>query len=221
MSKAAFAITLFLTVLAGAILAAWPEIDIYVAQHFFVDGAFAGRSGPARAARSILYYGPFLVPLGMLAAWAAPRLGFSLAPRWIPRTRTLVFLALSLALAPGVLVNGILKEHSNRPRPVHLDRFAGSAEFRPWYRFDGSCRSNCSFVSGEVSTAAWLAAPASLLPPPARVPAMAGALAVATATGALRMAFGGHFLSDVVMAILLTLLVCQALAIMILPKPRE
>ena len=61
----------------------------------------------------------------------------------------MIFLAVSLLLAPGLLVNVVLKEVSARPRPNQVENFGGSAEFRPWFRFDGACRSNCSFVSGE------------------------------------------------------------------------
>ena len=43
-------------------------------------------------------------------------------------------------------------------------------------------------------------APASLAPLPWRAPAIAGAVVFGAAVGLLRMAFGGHFLSDVVFA---------------------
>ena len=42
---------------------------------------------------------------------------------------------------------------------------------------DGACKRNCSFVSGEASTGFWMVAPASLLPPPWRGPAIVAAFA--------------------------------------------
>ena len=46
---------------------------------------------------------------------------------------------------------------------------------------------------------------------------MAGAFAIALLTGGTRMAFGGHYLSDVLFAILLTLLVTEGLSRLMLP----
>jgi membrane-associated phospholipid phosphatase len=54
-----------------------------------------------------------------------------------------------------------------------------------------------------------MVAPASLAPPPWRAPAILAALGFGVATSALRMAFGGHYLSDVVLAALSTLILVQ------------
>ena len=128
-----------------------------------------------------------------------------------------LFLSLSLALGPGLLVNVVLKEHSQRPRPVQTLDLGGQWEFRPWYRFDGQCERNCSFVSGEAASAFWTVAPAMLAPPPVRPVAVAGALLFGAATAALRMAFGGHYLSDVLLAGLFTLLIALILYRFLIP----
>jgi lipid A 4'-phosphatase len=130
---------------------------------------------------------------------------------WLPSGRAVLFLAMSLALGPGLLVNLVLKEHSHRPRPVQTQEMGGKWEFRPWYRFDGQCERNCSFVSGEAASGFWTLAPALLTPPPVRPVAVAVALTFGAATGALRMAFGGHYLSDVLFAGLFTLLIILGL----------
>ena len=54
-----------------------------------------------------------------------------------------------------------------------------------------------------------MVAPASLLPPPWRGPAIAAAFAFGTAASLLRMAFGGHYLSDVLLGGLITLIVIE------------
>lgn len=216
MSKTAFGITLTLTLLAGVLFAWWPELDLSIAGYFFGEGPFAGRGRGERLLRQFFYYGPLIVPLAFSIAWLLTRLGLALPAKFVPANRTMIYLFASLLLAPALLVNGLLKEHSNRPRPNQLVQFGGKSEFRPWHRFDGACISNCSFVSGEVSTSAWLAAPASLLPAPWKAPAIAAAIVFAAATGALRMAFGGHFMSDVAFAILFTLLICQGLHLLLM-----
>jgi membrane-associated phospholipid phosphatase len=54
-----------------------------------------------------------------------------------------------------------------------------------------------------------MVAPASLAPPPAQAPLIAGALLFGTLTSLLRMAFGGHYLSDVILAALVMLIIIK------------
>ena len=121
--------------------------------------------------------------------------------------RAIIFLALTMAIGPGLLVNAVFKPHGGRPRPVEIREFGGKQSYVPWWNFEGGCQNNCSFVSGETSTAAWLFAPAVLVPAPWRAFAIAGAALFTVSVGALRMAYGGHFFSDVVFAALMTCLV--------------
>jgi membrane-associated phospholipid phosphatase len=121
-----------------------------------------------------------------------------------------VFLVATLALGPGLLVNGVLKEVSHRPRPEQTQQFGGPWPFRPYESFDGACRSNCSFVSGEVATAAWTLAPALLAPLLYRHWAILASLLFTAAVARLRMAFGGHYFSDVALAALFTTLIVLA-----------
>jgi len=75
-------------------------------------------------------------------------------------------------------------------------------------------------VSGEVAEAFWLVAPASLAPPPMRAWTIGAALAFGALTALLRVAYGGHYLSDVLLAALLMLIVVQS-ARMLLYRRRE
>lgn len=121
--------------------------------------------------------------------------------------RAVLFLVSTLALAPGLLVNVVLKDHWHRPRPVQITEFGGAQSYVDWWNPAGGCERNCSFVSGEVSSAAWMFAPAMLAPPHWRVAAFAGAAVFTAVISFVRMAAGGHFLTDVLFAILFTLIV--------------
>ena len=77
----------------------------------------------------------------------------------------------------------------------------------PWWDPRGTCGKNCSFFSGEGATAFWTYAPAALAPAPWRPLAYAAATVFGIATSGLRMAFGGHFFTDVAVAGLVTFLV--------------
>jgi lipid A 4'-phosphatase len=214
-----FALTLALVGTAGAavIFSVWPGIDTSVAAWFYQGGRFLGPGGFAGTLRKIFYWTPSVLLAAAIAAYLARRMRFKVPAA--PSGRQLAFLLLTMALGPGLLVNSGLKEHSHRPRPSEIVEFGGSMTFRPFYQFDGGCRRNCSFVSGEASTAFWTLAPASLAPAPVRLEAVTAALAFGTATSLLRMAFGGHFLSDVVFAGLFTVLVLYGLNRLLLPAP--
>ncbi len=204
MYRHAILVALALLILTGALFALAPELDLAAARLFLKNGAFIGITPLGETLRTLGYQGPFWL-LGLaFFGWAARRLGFARIPA--PSPRSLVFLVLTLAIGPGLLVNVGLKNHSHRPRPVQTVELGGKWDFRPWYRFDGQCEKNCSVVSGEASSAFWTLGPALLAPPPLRPSAVIAALTFGTSVAALRMAFGGHYLSDSLISGLLTIL---------------
>jgi len=128
--------------------------------------------------------------------------GRLILPRWrmLVRGRAALFLVLTMALGPGLLTNAILKDNWARSRPIDVKELGGTDRFMPWWNPFGDCPANCSFVAGEASGAFWTLAPAALTPPQWRAAAYAGALTFGVAVGALRIAAGGHFFTDVVFA---------------------
>ena len=66
-------------------------------------------------------------------------------------------------------------------------------------------------MSGEASLAFWTVAPASLAPPQMRPVALGAAVVFGTAVGSLRVAFGRHFVTDIVFAGLITIAIVLAL----------
>ena len=118
-----------------------------------------------------------------------------------------MFLLVTLILSAGILTNLTFKSYWGRPRPVVVTQFNGDLPFVPWWDPRGGCGRNCSFFSGEGATAFWTYAPAALTPPAWRPLAFAGATVFGIVTSVLRMAFGGHFFTDVAAAGLVTFLV--------------
>jgi membrane-associated PAP2 superfamily phosphatase len=186
----------------------YPRLDLVVAGWFFdpVARDFPIRLGPAAA---------FARDAAMWLAWAfvAPSIVAvvmkfirPLKPLVVPG-RTVLFLLLTITLTAGVLSNLAFKSHWGRPRPVMVTEFGGPWPFKPWYDPTGDCPKNCSFFSGEGVTAFWTYAPAALAPPAVRPVAYLAATAFGLATGTLRMAFGGHFLTDVLASGLVAFLV--------------
>lgn len=191
------------TLVAALAFALVPGVDLAVAAFFYEGGGhFAGDTRLGTFMRHVFYWVPTASVVAMLALYAAQRFGS--ATVWAPTGRGVAFLLLTFAVGPGLLANTLLKEHSHRPRPAQTVEFGGNEPFRPFYTFDGACPRNCSFVSGEGASSAWTLGPALLVPPPWRTPAVAAALVYAGCAGALRMAFGGHYFSDAVFAVLLS-----------------
>lgn len=119
--------------------------------------------------------------------------------------RAAMFLTISLLLGPGLLVNVVLKDNWGRPRPGNVVEFGGKQNYVNWWDRNGTCTGNCSFASGEAAAAAWMFGPAMLAPPHWRAAAIAGAAVFTTAMSALRVAAGGHFLTDVLFGALIAL----------------
>lgn len=202
--------------LVAVVFAAWPGLDLAEARFFYEGGGFAGAGWLPQAARWVFRVAPFLVLAAYIIAYLLNRADVSV--RFAPSGRAVLFLAASIAIGSGLIVNLGMKDHLHRPRPTQTMQFGGPDEFRPWYRFDGGCKKNCGFPSGEASSAFWMVAPALLTPPPVRGAAVAAALAFGAGASLLRMAFGGHYLSDVLFGGLISLIVVFAVRRLVWPK---
>ena len=204
-------VLLLIGILTGAIFAVDPMLDLQTAAFF--------RDLLSRLEASTFYpaveWFRQLGPLVLVAA-ITPAVAAILVKTFMPKrrspmsSRAAFFLILSLALGPGLLVNGVLKPNWPRPRPYMVTQFGGEYPFTPWWDLRGTCNSNCSFVSGEVSAAAWLAAPAMVLAPPWSYVALGAVAVYGAAFAFIRLLAGGHFLSDVIFAGVFTGLVIWA-----------
>lgn len=184
-----------------------PAVDLAVASMFTgPNGGFPGAQDPILKALRFLGLAQTrivvaLILLGFVGKLIAPR-----QVAWIS-SRALLFLAATLAVGPGLLVNAFLKEYWGRPRPIEIEVFGGADAFMRAWVPGGTCASNCSFVSGEASSSFWMLAVALVVPRIWRVEAIVAALMWALIISVNRMIFGGHFLSDVMLAWSLDLVV--------------
>lgn len=122
-----------------------------------------------------------------------------------------LFILLSYALGPGLLVNAWLKQSLGRARPRDIEAFGGNLDFTAAWQLTDQCVRNCSFTSGEAASAMAMMSVVFVIPKRWRRPAavLLGLLVVAFSVN--RIAFGGHFLSDVLLSWLLVLLIMFAL----------
>ena len=224
MNRTGLIVVLSIAAVVGLVFGLYPELDLAVAARFYqvVDAsgnAFAWRVyRPAMVARDVgLWVGTVLVTPAVLAL--AVKL---LLPRrkLLMSGRAILFLMMTMALGPGLLVNVTLKDHWGRSRPIDVQQFGGTEHFVAWWDPRGDCPNNCAFVSGDVAGAFWTLAPASLVPPQWRAMAYAGALALGAGMAALRVMAGAHFVSDVAFAGVFTFLIVWLLHGLIYRWPR-
>lgn len=208
MNRTGLFIALGAAALFALIYALFPQLDLVVARLFYDP---ATKTFPASRVATL----EFLRNAAMVIAWlfAAPAIiAFVAKLIWPHRPllisgRKMVFILFTIAMSAGVLTNAIFKQNWGRPRPAATADFNGRWEFKPWWDSSGACPRNCSFFSGEAATAFWTYAPASLAPASIRPIAYVAATAFGAATGFLRMTFGGHYLSDVIVAGIVVFLV--------------
>lgn len=113
----------------------------------------------------------------------------------------LVFFLLLQGLGPGLLANAVFKDNWGRARPSQVTEFGGDKRHDPPLLPTDQCGRNCSFVGGEAAYAFSFVA-LGFLPGPLRrrrawfILGTVFGIAVST----VRVAQGGHFVSDCLFA---------------------
>jgi lipid A 4'-phosphatase len=207
MNRAGFLIALAVSLGFVVLYLIDPELDLQIAGGFYDAGT---RTFPLRSHIAAV----IARETAMIIAWAicAPAILALVVKLVRPdrpmllRGRTVAYLVITMVLTAGIVTNLTFKTFWGRPRPASVVEFNGQWQFVPWWQPGGECPRNCSFFSGEAATAFWTYAPASLAPPPWRALAYTGATLFGLATGGLRVTFGGHFVSDVIAAGVVTFL---------------
>src|SRR5690606_18360570 len=117
-----------LIVAASAAFLMFPAIDLGTSARFY-DGAGFPDLALAERTRDAARFVEAVVAAGFFA----PLVVRLILPerRFLLRPRDSLFGLLALALGPGLLVNGILKEVWGRARPREILEFGGDATFTP------------------------------------------------------------------------------------------
>jgi len=174
-----------------------PQIDLAVASLFHDELGFS----PGRRGLNGVFYwigdtGAELLFIALTLAMFGGILRLGRLAAWRAR---LVFLWLALFIGPGVVVNLVLKEEIDRPRPSQLAEFGGEQRFVAAFDWRATEARGHAFVSGHAAFAFWLMALA-WVHPRCRRRWMFAAIGAGAAMGLSRMDAGQHFLSDVVFA---------------------
>ena len=206
-------ITIWVTLATLALVilfATFPSVDLRFSALFFspVEQPWSGREPFPEWLRDTLREGTELATLlAFVILVGNLRLGTLQRTGW----RVWAFLCGPVVLCAGLLVNGVLKATIGRARPFSVTEFGGQQLFTPPFQYSAQCYSNCSFSSGETALIASFFLPLCVLVWPRlqrRGRLVMGSIAAGMVVlmSGLRIAAGGHFLSDVVMSILFSAL---------------
>lgn len=213
-------LALIATVVLSVYFAALPGVDLAISALFHsADGFVLSHDPVLKALRKSSSWVMGLMLLGLLGAIVVAVIR---DPRRLSNAGRRAFvLVAGLALGSGLIVNGLLKSQWGRARPIQIEAFGGDADFTRAWQVSDNCLSNCSFVSGEGSSAAWMVAVVALMCPPAlRAWVLPLTVGYGWALSLNRIAFGGHFLSDILLSWALTALVIAGLHRLALACPK-
>ncbi|MBP0617365.1 glycosyltransferase [Jiella mangrovi] len=198
----------FLTIVLAVVsvfFLSFPGIDILVSGHFYRAGL--GFSGAEDFdVRLVRKFGNWMTGAALGFSLLAVVAGLMVRPpRWLLKPSEGLYVIAVYVIAPGLIVNAILKNTLGRARPRSLLEFGGSLDFTPVWQFSDQCSRNCSFSSGEAASAAAVMALFFVIPRQDRLPIGLGLAAIAATVSLARIAAGGHFLSDVLVSWIITL----------------
>ncbi len=114
------------------------------------------------------------------------------------------YLTIAVIMAPGIVVNSILKENVGRPRPIHITEYGGTAVFQPPFVISNQCENNCSFVSGHAAFAFTFMVIGLLFRNRLRHIICTSGFIFGALVGFVRIFQGKHFFTDVVFAFFFT-----------------
>ena len=170
---------------AFSLLIRYSNLDLNLSTRIW-DAGEASWPGRSTGWASFLYdYGPWpalALGLGGIAVFLAGLV------RRRPQPVPGLFLFLSLAVGPGLVVNAIFKDHFGRPRPAEITSFGGDATFLP-VGTPGITGQGKSFPSGHASLGFFPGVPAFPFP---GLFVYSSAFLCAIATSALRITSGGY-----------------------------
>ena len=133
------------------VFAAFPQIDVLVSALFYrpESGFYLAKNPLVLFSYQVFARIQLLVLALLLIGWFAARYFFNGQHR--SQGKPVIYLLLLLLIGPGLVANGLLKEHWGRARPREVVEFGGQKQFTPALVPTAQCATNCSFVSGHAA----------------------------------------------------------------------
>lgn len=192
--------------LCSALFILYPQIDITVSSLFYQDGFYLKGS----LYENFFYKSvPIFVSISAIGSLSLFTYNYFTKKNILGiDKKTIIYIVLVLALAPGLIVNSLLKEEWGRARPIDIIAFGGTKTFTP--AFILSDQGGNSFSSGH-GAAAFSVLGFALLARSRKKFWITLALSYGVAVSFARIIGGGHFLSDNVTSFFIVYITTYAL----------
>ena len=118
-------------------------------------------------------------------------------------TKEILFVWTTLFINLIIIINLFFKNFWGRARPGDVLELGGKDDFSSWYQISDACTSNCSFVSGDAAVGFSLIA---LYLVSNNLKYVYLSIIFGFILGLIRIAEGGHFLSDVIFSAIIVFL---------------
>jgi lipid A 4'-phosphatase len=116
------------------------------------------------------------------------------------------FLFTTALIAPGLIVNTVLKDNFGRARPSQIQEFNGTKKFTAAFVMTNQCDENCSFSSGHAAMGFYFSALAYVAAGLYFSRIYMITIIFGSMVGLSRIIMGGHFASDVIISGFIVLL---------------
>jgi len=182
----------------------FPKIDISFSELFYINGKFIYKEN---CFAIFIFKSIPIITKGFVAV-VILIFFYSLLSVNLRLISISLFFLLSAAIAPGLLVNEVFKNHFGRSRPDNVKEFGGKYEFVGPFKFSNSCKKNCSFSSGHASMGYYFTSLSYLFRKKQKTFKLTFSLffLFGSLVGLIRIMQGRHFLSDVIFSASITLL---------------
>ena len=137
-------------------------------------------------------------------------------------TRPFLVIILTVILGPGLVVNGILKEHWGRPRPADLKQFGSTEQYRHFWN-PGGRGCGKSFVCGHCAIAFSTCSVVALYPihPVVASVGLVSGMLYGLLMSLARISQGGHFSTDAVWSAVIVLSLITVLYYFVFRIPEQ
>ena len=190
-------------VIVGILLAVGPTFDLFFSNLFYFDNKqFLLQS----TSITTIVFRDVLLPISLIYILFLPIISTKLPIKKIFfdydfSIRSIVYVWISLVFNLIIVINVFLKGFWGRARPNDIIQLGGGDSFTPWYKLSEACTNNCSFVSGDAAVGfsfliLFFITKKSFY--------FYLALVFGFFLGLVRIAEGGHFLSDIIFSFLIT-----------------
>lgn len=210
-------------IICTAIFCIFPEIDIIVSSlfyneageerfflrhNFIVEAIYVSVRIFTTIILSICFFVviyDFLIKKNWRKLFIFPDLAQNIRDKFNLTSRAAAFLLVVIIATPGILVHNVMKPAWQRARPVNIEEFGGVKKFTPIYKPFASQKGK-SFPSGHASMGAAMIALAYVVSKSRRRKIFVITSIYAFLASMGRVVQGGHFLSDVTISFILTII---------------